>query len=520
MLKKIFFLLLLFCISLTVFAQSPQIKWSEKNEVFNGEKYKPLGFAGDYHYLVCYPSDRRSVLMKYDRHNKLIEEREFKEKRNGISLQLIDLIKTTHENYLFFRGWDMKMKEWHLYAASLKDYKQGELVEFFSYKSRYKPIYSDVANNDVYRMNRKDVYSSDILVHTPNGLTVDFFANEHNPEDRYGLTVSDSKQYVALVEAVHNKYRKEKELICSVFDPQLKMIWNKKVRLGTTSDKMHIKQTVVGEDGSVYLLAKNRKELHAPHPDLYIVYRISKNGDLERYEVNLDGGAITVGAVLQVPQIGETEFVVTGLYTNHKRIRYRDGSFFVSGNTATGINNIKKNPFDKNTIEALMPKFWQKKGHGLHKRYKLKSGFRFSENSLGFIAELSGSMGTENLIIPVYDLKGNLIKHQGIRKENQVFLGYGESSYLAQKVDDHLYLFFNDDKTPEEKNKMVGKHRAPYTDMLVMDAQGNIESRDYIFNRKQTPLSFSSIFIDYDQGYFLFMGLSEPQFIFGLMPIQ
>ena len=224
MLKKFFFLLLLFCISLTVFAQSPQIKWSEKNEVFNGEKYKPLGFAGDYHYLVCYPSDRRSVLMKYDRHNNLVEERELKEKRNGINLGLIDLIKTTEGNYFFFRGWDKKMKGWRLYATSLTDNKQGEFFEFFSYESRYKPIYSDVAINDVYRMNRMDLYhyGYESTVPAGNEFVFDFRASVHAPKDRYGLTISKDKSYVGLVEALQGK---EKEIVCAVFDQQLNLLW-------------------------------------------------------------------------------------------------------------------------------------------------------------------------------------------------------------------------------------------------------------------------------------------------------
>ena len=314
-----------------------------------------------------------------------------------------------------------------------------------------------------------------------------------------------------------------------------------------------VTQKIVTNDGEVYLLAKvdkenklggkvkSRKSKNLPDFDYHICH-INQEGILEHtVDIGARFGATDMGIFF--PKDNTEQYLLAGFYSNDEFGPNRiNGVFFTYGDKDFKKNEVKVHKFEKGFLENLTLDRAIKKGKGVPSTFAIKDMLEYKDGTIGFIAEETyftqntyntgpgigiGARNsflnqtrtivynTNNIIIPKFDVEGNLLNIQKIEKEYNSEWPTTTSYSLAINKG-KAYVVFNDFKKRKEARAMNKKGRL-FTDLVVIGVEGEIENRETLFSNKEIDLYFNTVFSGYNDKVMLIGTASSRNYQMGTL---
>lgn len=471
----------------------------------------------DNHYYSLSTTRKGSTLLKFDMSHKLVSNKSISKKYEGEKIYFSKFVDTKNGTFGYMP--QVVKKKWRMLVSKFDGNDFGEIKEIYSHDFERKRI-------SLYGM----------------GINADA-SNK--------LIVSMDKSKVAFTNILSMKEKNTEETMAvAVFDADLKIQWEKKQKFGYKDKGIKIKQTVIDENGVVYVLAvisdkakKIGKKLkkdkdkakHLPKYD-YSIFRITEN-DMKEFKVELKDPTIApIDIAMYFPEKGTEEMIVSGFYTDSERKSGIKGVFYASGNGNDGIKNIKTDKFEDEFIEDLVSRRALKKDRGLSSSYNIDHFIHFANGEIGFVAEhyyvtshtttdaqgrtrTSYTYHSNTLIIPRFSKDGDLLNIQKVKKR---FSSSSPAivSYAMAVVDGKTYFVFNDFKSKDEISEMKGKRRWRYTDMVVLDEKNEIEFNETLFNSKEIDLTFIPSMSDYSSNVIILGSMSRKKYAFGTLRLK
>jgi len=508
--NKIYFLSIL--ITLTSFNfNSPtyDVNWGptykKEGGIFSG--YHLVGIHNDHYYVLMQPR-KKNLMLKYNMNHELVSSKQLDMKHNGKYLNISKIIKTQNGDFGQMITYDKKNKKMRLFTSELKN---GSFAE------------------------PREVYAHDFRIH----LAVNFYAlTNFTNSDASTLIASSDKSHVVYTNVQSSIDQKSKEeLSVAVFDANMNVVWKKTQQFDYQDKKLEIEQTVVGNDGVVYIIAKafDKKKNKGLPKYSFKAFRITAEG-MQEYKISLGSGYSPTDAGIYFPN-NSKDFIISGFYTMSGKNNAAMGTFYASGDSETGIKEVKKEKFNRSFLEGLNSKRQVEKNNGLRSGFSIKNFLQFADGSLGFIAEHSRSYETTStdsegrksrrtvfeaneLIIPRFNSDGALSNIQKIDKSFSSGSPLA-STYSIGLYDDKTYLVFNDHKSKSERKEMgQKKKKGVYTDLVVIDKNGDIAYNETLFNSNETDTYFFSYLTDYSDDTFLLGSVAGKKYSFGKLKMQ
>lgn len=515
---------LTFLFSLPVFSQDYKIDWgpSYKREGGIWASNNIIGVYGN-HYYTLNKSRKSSTLLKFDMKHKLISTKSVERKFKGEKISFDNFIDTKNGTYAYMK--QLKNGTWRVLISKFDGNDFGEIKEVFShdFEMKYVSLYGFGINQDA--INK--------------------------------LVVSMNEKYVAYTNTLSMKEKngKEEKTVVAVFDENMKLVWNKEQSFGYKDKKMVIQQTVVDGNGVVYVLASVSDKARKLVPDIgkgkknkvdeksknlpkfhYSIFRITDD-DFKEFKIELDDSELApIDIAMYFPEKGKDEMIVSGFYTDSERKSSIKGMFYVSGNNENGIENVQISPFEDEFLEDIVSKRSLEKDRGLSSTYRIDDFIHFSDGSLGFIAEqyyvsvhtytdsqgrtrTSHTYHSNTILIPRFSKDGELLNVQKIKKGFSSSSSW-EASYSIAVANDKIYLVFNDFKSKDERKEMKGKRRWRYTDLVVMNLDGEIEFNETLFNSNEIDLTFVPFMSDYSGNTLIIGSVGRKKYAFGTIKLD
>ena len=503
----------LFCLFLLPFLGHSQSYKPEWGPVYKKEgglfaPYRLVGMDNDHYYLLMQPR-KGGTLLKFDFNHKLASNQklDFKYKKKKIHLQ--KFIETKNGTYGYLSAHDPKTNEWNVFSSQFTGGKFSPIKRAYSHPFKMKKFFLWGLSN---------------------------YSNDRGHE----LVISDNKSLVGFTNVVDNlKKEGEESIKVALFDADMKLKWEKTQKFKYKDKSISILQTVIGNDGVVYVLGKiwdrqkNKKPKGLPKFD-YKVFRITEQ-EMAEYPIDLGPTLAPTDAGLFFPKSNENEFILAGFYTNANKKSGIQGVFYASGNMQEGIKNTKTTKFESEFLENLARKKDIEKDRGLRHSFDIDNFFELQDGSIGFIAEedyvishtsrdgngntrTSYTYYTNDIIIPRFGADGSLTNIEKVEKffSSQA---YGYTSYSVAVHDNQIFLLFNDHKSRADRKKMKGKRRWTYTDLVVIDEEGYIATNKTLFNSNEIDLNFIPSMSDYYGNKFLVGSASMKKYSFGIIDL-
>lgn len=504
----------LFCLLLLPFLAHSQSYKPEWGPVYKKEgglfaPYRLVGMDTDYYYLLMQPR-KGGTLLKFDFNHKLVSNQKLNFKYKKKNIQLEKFIETKNGRFGYLSAHDPKTNEWNVFSSQFTAGKFSPIKRAYTHPFRMKKLF--------------------------------LFAGYSKLSNDTGnkLVVSDNKSLVGFTNVVDNlKKGGEESIKVALFDANMELMWEKTQKFKYQDKSISILQTVIGNDGVIYVLGmiwekqKNKKAKGLPNYD-YKVFRITEQ-DMTEYPIDLGPTLAPTDAGMFFPKSDKNEFVLAGFYTDANRKSGTQGVFYASGNKQEGIKNIKTTKFESKFLENLARKKDIEKDRGIGYGFDIDNFFELRDGSIGFIAEedyvishtyrdgngnssTSYTYYTNDIIIPRFGADGNLTNIEKVEK-NFSSQNYGYTSYSVAIHDNQVFLLFNDHKNRADRKKMKGKRRWTYTDLVVLDEKGNIATNKTLFNSNEIDLNFIPSMSDYYGDKFLVGSASMKKYSFGIMDL-
>lgn len=496
----VFILLSFVCID-SPLAQQTQIDWGQIEKLKGGNRYKFIGVHDSKYSIVCSP-DKDNLIRTYNLNNVLLSEEKFDYVVNRDLFRIDGSIKTKSGFYIYMHQYSDKYKEWIIHASKYQGNKFAEPKEVYFQevdieKKRLSRAYSDYLNQ------RGDVFSD--------------------------LQLSKDSSKVAFVKFIKRTRNSQDDvLLISVFDDKMNQIWKDVFYYKFGEKSGEVKQVKVTNAGEIYLVSENdledrlsgkvksRKEKNLPSTE-FVIYHINQEGILDN-PIDLGPGLAPVDAAMFFPTDNTDQYLLGGFYTtDDHRANRRHGVFFTYGDREFSQNEIKTHKFDEALLEDLEKKKSIKKGKGLKSNFIIKDMLQYENGNIGFLAEETdiqvyyrNNVGgfnngfntvnnmntrqevvyhTDDIIIPMFDQKGNLLSIQKIIKDfnSQTYVN---TSYSLAVNNNKTYIIFNDNK--RQSIKQTNKKGRLFTELVVIDENGIIERREELFTNKEIDLYFTT----------------------------
>lgn len=511
------FLLFFSSISLLSQASNRQLDWGPKlkNKGFN---YKFLGLNGETYQMVFKP-DKENRLITHSLNHKVISDEDFDYVFNGQRLKIHGSLKTKSSSFVYMHQYNKKYKEWILHVSEFINGSYTEPKEVY-----FQEI--DFENSSIKRAF--DYYNS-------QGRNGAFSSGADG-----GLVMSEDSTKVAFINQLDApRPSGEDGFAIAVFDDKMNLIWkdvfyHKFGKKGGT-----VTRKIVTNDGEVYLVSqvrktskafakvKSKKEKNLPNYDYHISH-INQEGILD-HTVNIgkDIGAVDMG--LFFPNNNTDQYLLAGFYTNDEFGANRiNGVFFTYGDKNFKEREVKVHEFENNFLDNLTGDRAIKKGKGIKTTFAIKDMLEYRDGTIGFIAEESYTtrnnfnnfngtgfgnanvfsnqnqiiiFNTNSIIIPKFDIEGNLLNIQKIEKEYRSEWP-SSTSYTLAINKGKAYIVFNDFKRRKEAKAMKKKGRL-FTDLVIIDEEGEIETRETLFSNKEIDLFFNTDLSGYNDDVLL-----------------
>ncbi len=532
MTKKIFTILsiLFFCSSLV--AQDYNVDWGPiyRKDGGNYSSFKLIGIEGDKYYVLG-QAGSLSKIATYDLDHRLVSEDiiQFRTLRKKVILQ--DIIQTATGTYMYFQHLDKKKKVWSLLVSTFNNGNLGEPVE----------VYSQKINLPLSRLGRR----------------YDQYQNGTAP----GLLLSEDSTKVAFVNIIPGQdYRQDEEIAVAVFDSDMNLQWKSLHSFKFSKKQFEITQSIVSGNGEVYLIGwthlkrkgtkrGSKSEAYLPQFE-YKVFEL-RNEEIIEDIVNLGDNVAPLDVAMFFPDVSSSNYLLSGFYTDDDHKTRQKGIFFATGHPDVGILSVKLTEFEAKFLRNLVSKRAVSKGKGLDLSFDINELLRFSDGTMGFIAEKNyityqdnynnyntyygyselyrsnyyyGNQyrnpvyHTDDIIILIFNADGEILNIQKIEKD---FNGGSDLyvSYSLAKANDKVYLIFNDKKSAHEK-KETKKKGSRFTDIVVINNVGNIEVHKTLFTDRELDLNFITTMSDYNQEIMLIGSQSHKRYAFGLLELD
>lgn len=528
--RKLSFLSFLLFLFSHAFSQKPSVHWGNVEKGVKGmsQYYKFLGIQNDKYYFVHKP-ESDNILVEYDMNHNVLSETEFDYIKNKQRLKIHGAIETVSGSYIYSHQLSTKYKEWIIHKAQLNNGRFTEPQEaYFQEIDISKGRLSEQYRN--YKYDFGDV----------NG----------------GLIMSEDSTKVAFVNIFKRDNHTSKDVVAiAVMDDKLNLIWKDIFYFKFSDPDIDIVQEVVTNEGEIYLISKERrkndlngkvtkiKDKKLPR-HTFTVYSINQEGILD-YRIDLGNNIAPTDARIFFPRDETNTFSLLGFYGDNQHRNRVKGMYFTTGdNTLEGFD-FKIHPFQKDLLVNLVRTKDILKDKGLQANYDIKDMIEYADGTIGFIAEenyettqyyndgfntvgLNRFSNTRNVVtttyfsnsilLPRFDIYGDLIDIQLIQKSYASLTPAYISYSMAQK-DGRTYLVFNDFKNKDERKKINKKGRR-FTDMVVINGVGAIESRETIFSDREIELEFISSLSDFNDKYFLIGSIGNRRYCMGRIDLK
>lgn len=504
--------ILIFLCSIKLYSQDYSVEWGPtyKKETSLFSQFGLLGIDKGHYFLLFNPK-KKNLVQTYNMKHELVSSNQLDMKFNGNNLKIEKIIKTKSSSFGQMAAYDKKQKKIRLFVSELKEGVFGKHREVFSHE-----------------------YLRQI------GISFDGITSSSNSDKSSLVESADGSHVVYInVQSTIDKVSKEK-LSIAVFDADMNIVWQKIQQFRYKDKTIDINQVFVSNDGTVYLLAKVKGESKiTDHSDYtYKAFKISRES-MREYKISLGDGHTPIALGLLSPN-NDKEFVITGFYAATRKINAILGAFHASGNSETGIRNINKEGFDQTVLDGLATKNQIKNNKGIRKYFKIKNLLQFPDNSIAFIAEsyrielssvttgLNGQVNhdytkyADELIISKFNANGEILKIQKIEKSYPCSIC--KHTYLSGAINDKIYIIFNDLKSREDLKSMgkKAKKNCIYTDLVVIDKDGEVEHRETLFNSEDIEFQFSQFLSLWSEDKILIGSTSNSglKYAFGTLNIE
>lgn len=532
--KHLIILLLCSITALFLQAQDYQVNWGPRYNMKIGyaDQNEFLGIHGDHYYILSH-NRKAAILQQFDLNHKLLREEPFIFQIPSNEAVIGGSVRTNAGSFIYLYTVDRDRQEWALYVSRFNN------GQFRRPVLAYKEIF-DVKNKQI-----SEVFES--------------YQNYGGPP----LIVSPDSTHVAFVDIMPSlDYRDDDVVATAVFDNQMNLVWQAAWFYKFSKKDFEITQSAVSDKGELYLTGwthvkrKGKKRglrsvEYLPEYE-YKLFKVTAQ-DMTEEVVDIGEYVAPLDAKLFFSKTDPSDFVVAGFYTDDNAKSRMKGLFFCNGNTRQGILDKKLNEFKPSFLKNLASDKAIKKDKGLDMTYRILDILHFGDGTMGFIAEDNYEVETNtvdpyyggyyygyntfrynpynsrfnrqityhsnDIIIPLFDKEGNLLNIQKIYKDYRSSVP-SYTSYLMAHVRDKVYLIFNDFKSGEEKKKLDKKKGRNYTDLVVLDSQGNIESQQNLFNDHETELEFVTRWYDANRDVILLGTMERRSFAFGTIPIS
>jgi len=504
----------LFISSLSLIAQvsNRKIEWGEKLKT-KGFNYKFLGLTGDTYQMVFKP-DKENRLITHSLNHDIISDEDFDYVYNKQRLKIHGSIKTKSSSFVYMHQYNKKYKEWVLHVS---EYKNNIYTE-------PKEVYFQEIDFDKSRLRQSFEYYNN---QGRNGV----FSSGADG----GISISADSSKVAFINHLEAPRNGEQEgFAIAVFDDKMNLIWKDVFYHKYGKKGGSVTQKIVTNEGEVYILArvfqsnisgkvKSKKSKNLPSYNFNIAH-INQEGILD-HTIDLGNDVAAVGMGMFFPNNNTDQYLLSGFYTNDEFGSNRiNGVFFTYGDKNFEKNEVKVHEFEKDFLDNLTTNRSIKKGKGVKTTFRIKDMLEYRDGTIGFIAEESFTRDlssannfnnpngfsnirsrtvyyTNNIIIPKFDSEGNLLNIQKIEKEFQ-----NESprttSYSLAINKGKAYIVFNDFKKRKEKKALKKKGKL-FTDLVIINENGEIETRETLFSNKDIDLFFNTVFSGYNEDVML-----------------
>ncbi len=451
---KLILSLVLMISTLATYAQKFQIKWGpeykKEGGLFSWDYL--LGSDDKYFYALSDPRGKPNV-QKFDFNCKLISAAPMQLDLGKGKTAVTDMIKAGTKTYIMLTNRDKKAGVINYFHTQMKNGKFSASVKnFFALALDYSFIES----------------SFDV---SPNG------------------------NYIAGVATSRGK-NKEEVLKVIVFDNDLKISWEKTFPLKISDRRIYIQQSIVDDNGAVFVSAKHYDSDEAYKKGLprykYVVYKLA---DGEKVETEVDLGDDKAPWDAGLFPAAEGGVYVGGFYSKTSTSRGSADGVFIATVTG-GKSKANAYPFTAEFLQGLQTKKQEKKDEGIT-RFDIDYLVKLPDGTLTFIAEKyyitthtvsNGKTTTtyyvyhsEEIVAPRFSGEGKLLS---MDKVDKVFSSKSPLvvSYSFFVKDNSIVLVYNDFKTREER-KAAGKGRAIYTDISYISGTGTVKTEN-IFTSK------------------------------------
>lgn len=415
-----------------------------------------LGSNLDYYYINV-QSKKRNEIFQFDYNHDLIKMIPVGKSRSGEKLENRFFLKLNSHDFLISSHFHRFSMEEFFYARKLD--KNGTLEQ------PGKPIFTFVHPT----MNSTGYQNTDFR--------------------GYSISPDSSKIVFAMTGNVDMKSKAGKEdYEVYVFDKTFKKLWKKVITLPDEDQKIRVIKVQISDQGEVFFIAKKveketRKEPWIPKGD-YFILKINKEGKEIIKTLNLKGSY----PISVVSFLNKGSFYIAGIYTDGIKERSgADGVFMMSYEQGEELLSFNKIPFESSIKKYLVPNKFKGRQPGFFNFEIDDLLIDYKNENFVFVAENRystysfGGYYSEDIIACQLSFTGEL--NWDFHKHKK-YSGKGSNYGLTHRNGD-IYLMYNtynpNQRGKELRHNLKSKITSSYTDIIIINSDGEIEYEDTLF---------------------------------------
>lgn len=483
----------IFCLfSIPFQAQNYELQWGPEYEYPGGTLLTNWGGFDEEGYHLLKQKFRAADLLSFDLNHELVGTYTLDLKEYSGLINFQSFLETQNGTFGIFQERKKRRGDIHTLIAPIEDYAFGEL-------------------QSVYTQPHKARLSGDVTVRVGNQVS--------SSQDQYShVTSSPAKNKVVITSSLNSRSPSDPEVLkVAVFDGNFEPLWEEVYPLGIADNEIQVVQAAVSNAGIAYFLV--RQSLHSSGGMLskklplykYILHQVSSD-DHQSVELPLEGNAAIQSA--RIVLSNEEEITVAGMYAQAENRKSLVGVFNLSIDQNFVLNQVRMFPFEPAFLEGLIKKRDSKKDQGLETDFLINSFFRFSDGTIGFIAEetylktggLTGitTAHTDELVVATFTADLSSVNMLKIDKEFGA-TSPSKCSYSIGIDEEHIFLVYNNFNLETTGQKIVGKLTSPteFIDLTVIDKQGNLLHQQNFFNSRDVENSYYPILSVYNENQLL-----------------
>lgn len=500
---------ILFSLPSLCFSQTEQLKWGPKNDKDGGlmSFVSSTGILGDHYYVLNKPN-RKATLKKYSLNHKFISEQSLKFKQKGGSLLLNKFIETPKGifAYTFHKNKNKKTISFHVSTFSKGTF--GQPVELLKHKFKPAGYFQKAMSGTSFE----------------------------NPSE---LVQSPDEKQVVYVGGIEKSSKTSDKFTVAVFNADMTMNWTKEIEMTTLKGHtLDFDQILVTDKGDVFILYTEMKISKAlmgnKKSDKFRQFRLLHISEQKHtsHNLKLENGKYMTDTKGYISNTND--IIISGFYSDTDWKSDYKGTYFLKATAKDGVVISTSSAFSDDFLSKFESKKFVRRKKGANYRFTLRDRIWFDDGSVGFVAQeediiinsRTDSNGkstttykfvTNDLIIPRYNTQGELINITHIPKNfTYSFAQYTSFAIGFSKESGNTYIAFNDAKDKSERKEITtttkkgkkgkNKKRHVYTDIVVLDKNGEIVSRETVSNSKHSGFRLAPNLCDFTEDLFLLGG--------------